>query len=230
MIKRLFALLLPLVLTHSALAQAAPELEPRVFGTVRMGPVGSTVVRLPTRELGGAPVAAPGLGGRLDVTVLPTLLVGLELGLLFEGENMLRPYGPAMDGSELQLDGLVLDSVVSVRPLWRLDHGRIELFLSAGVGVTARPDLSGALPLTDATGATQVETGWSSSGWGGLAQTGAGATFWLSRRIGVFFEATVIARRVIAVVEQPQRGDFMLVMDELHGTLITGVGARLGRL
>jgi hypothetical protein len=219
-------------LARPAVAQPSSESATRAYGLLRLGPVGQTVVRTPTRELDGAPVAAPGLGLRIDQPVLTNLLVGLDLALLFEGENALEPHGPDPYGTEFQLDGLVLDVFVSARPLWKLDRGRIELFASGGIGVTLRPAVGGELPYTDESGATQADSSWSASGWGVLAQVGAGATFWLSERVGVLFEAAVLARRVTAFAEdegpQTDRADFVLVVDELHGTLLIGVGGAWG--
>jgi hypothetical protein len=208
-----------------AAAQPSSEPVPRAYGIVRLGPVGQTVVHAPTRELDGSPVAAPGFGLRIDQPVLPELLVGFDAGILFEGENMLQPYGPQPNGDELQLDGLLLDALFSVRPVWRLDQGRIELFGSGGVGVTWRPDLSGELALTDESGATDVHGEWTASGWGVLAQVGAGATFWLSKQVCVLFEAALVVRRVTAFAESNRHADFVLIVDETHGMLLTGVGA-----
>lgn len=207
-----------------AAAQPANETDVRAFGVVRLGPVGQTVVRVPTRELEGSPTATPGLGLRVDQRIRPNLLVGFDFSVHANGENMLQPYGTGPEGSVLRLGGVVLDGSFSIRPMLPLARGRIELFASAGVGMTVRPELTGELPFTDAHGQTSVRQ-VDASGWGVLAQLGAGAMFWMSDRIVVFIEAAAVARRLTATSDDRSGGDYVLVVDEAHAILLSGVGA-----
>jgi hypothetical protein len=209
---------------RTAAAQPADESDVRAFGVVRLGPVGQIVVHAPTRELEGAPTATPGLGLRVDQRLRPNLLVGFDFSVHANGENMLKPYGTGPDGSVLRLGGVVLDGSFSIRPMLPLARGVVELFASAGVGLTVRPDLTGELPFTDAHGRTETRN-VSATGWGVLAQLGVGAMFWMSDRIVVFIESAAVMRRLAATSDDEAGGDYTLVVDEAHFILLSGVGA-----
>jgi hypothetical protein len=213
-----------------ASAQAQAALQPRAFGVVRLGPIGRTVVHANTREVSGVSTPAPGLGARLDAPVLPALLLGVDLGLLFEGESELRPQSPSAS-YELQAEGLILDALFSARPVWRLAHERLELHASAGVGLSFRPStsLSGSVAHgMDAGSTASAYPSTSGLHWGVLAQLGLGGTFWLSRRFAVFIECALLARQTHATIEDPLYGDYLLQMTDTQGVLLAGFGASLG--
>jgi hypothetical protein len=197
---------------------------------LRLGPVGRTRVHAQTREVAGPSIAAPGLGARLELPVLESLLVGADLGMLFEGESELKPQSPT--GSyELHANGLILDMLVSAKPVWRPFGDGVELYASGGVGLSVRPLMSGNLPLTDDEGATELSmrNGFSSEiAWGLIAQVGLGGTFWLSPRFCVFFELAALARQAHAEIEDTRHGDYLLQITDTQALVLAGFGAALG--
>jgi hypothetical protein len=214
-------------------AATSAELRPRAFGVLRLGPAGRTVVRANTREVAGVSTPAPGIGARLDVPILRQLLIGFDLGMLFEGESELRPQSP--DGSyELHAEGMILDAVISARPVWRLASDRIELYGSLGVGLALRPSTSftGFVPRRGEEDGTAFSSEdypeTSGLNWGVLAQVGAGGTFWLSSRFAVFVELAILARQTHAVIDDSKYGDYLLRITDAQGVLLVGFGASIG--
>ncbi len=209
----------------------SPSPPPRVFGGVRIGPIGESRVRAQARELAGAPVPEPGLFTRLDVSVRPSLRIGLDLALFPGSDQPLEPYGRD-EGPHI--NGVLADLVLAVRPGMWLEPGRVQLEFSAGAGLSIRPAFGGLFPLTSQDGSTELarlgegfDEGFA---WGVLAQVGIGTTFWLSRRFVALIELQALARQTNAVVQDRNRGDYLLQTNDLHVQLAIGFGAALGAL
>lgn len=200
------------------------QLLPRVFATVRLGPVGRTTVRAWGRELAGEPAPAPGVGARLDFPLNPQLLLGVDAGVLFESEDKLRPYGE----EAASVNGLTADLVLALRPLVRIDEDRMELYASIGAGLSGRTALSGDLPLPDAASTTGIDSFPDTAAWGVLAQAGLGGAFWLSARWIAFVEVLVVGRQTNAVIEDRARGDYLLQITDTHALLLLGFGTTIG--
>lgn len=205
---------------------------PRVFGGVRMGPIGESTVRAQARELAAAPVPEPALFTRLDVSVHPSWRIGLDLALFPGSDQPLRPYG--RNDGVAEIYGILTDLVLAVRPGVWLEPGRVQLEFSFGAGLSMRPSMGGTFPLTSIDGSTELA--WLGEGfdgifaWGVLAQVGVGTSVWLSRRFVALIELQALARQTNAVVADRKRGDYLLQTNDLHVLLAIGFGATLGAL
>jgi len=185
-------------------------------------------VRAQGHELAGAPLPSPGLGGRFDYPLDPHLLFGVDLGLLFDATNNLEAGSLPEYAEPAETSGGIVDLALALRPMWRVDRGRIELYLSVGAGVSVRTAFSGTFPVTDHSGATSTRGVPETSFWGVLAQAGIGSTFWLSPGVGVFVEMLALARQTNGLVEDHGNGDFLMQINEASVLLLMGVGTALG--
>ena len=151
---------------------------------------------------------------------------GFDFTLFPIVDQPLRPYG--QDGGA-SISGALLDIVAGARPSMWLAPGLVELQFSAGLGISTWL-LEGRFPLTAEDGSTEIENVGTTTNWGPLAQVGIGATFWLSPRYAVLIELQALARQTNAVVQDANRGDYLIQINDLQARLLIGLGAVLGKL